>query len=188
MKKGFTLSEVLITLTILGIVFAITIPVLNNANPDKDKIIYQKAIYSVEEAMKSIMDDSTFKLSKKYWADDNISESKFCESYASVLNTTGKVDCNSTSSYANPNFITTDGIRFWGLEGKVYSLSSGNVVKTRTIYIDRQLNTKEKNMLARKRDSHHTEPGLKLQIVYNGKIRIPETEEWEYEEKLTEKF
>ena len=44
MHKGFTLSEVLITLGIIGIVAALTIPILNNAIKDEEfKTQYKKA-------------------------------------------------------------------------------------------------------------------------------------------------
>lgn len=188
MKKGFTLSEVLVTLTVIGIVSALTIPVLNKANPDKDKITYQKAIYTLERAMDSTINDPKLKLTNKYWADENLSETAFCDAISGALNTAGRVSCNETSSYENPNFITTDGIRFWGFEGKIYSLSAGNNVRSRTIFVERRLTDKEKNILLRNRDSFHSEPGLKIQILYNGKIQIPETQDWDYETSLAEKF
>lgn len=188
MRNGFTLAEVLITLTVIGIVCAVTIPMLNNAKPDRDKVIYKKAIYSIGEVMKKTIEDPTSKLSTKYWADENLSEDAFCEAFAKILNTSGKIMCNNTSSYNNPNIITTDGIKFWGLEGKVHSLEEGNKVKARTIYIERMLTSKEKNLLSKKRDSYHVDPGLKVQVLYNGRIRIPETDEWEYENTLANKI
>lgn len=46
-KKGFTLSEVLIALAILGIIAAITIPVLLNHQTEKINVIKVKKMYSV---------------------------------------------------------------------------------------------------------------------------------------------
>ena len=51
MKKAFTLSEALITLAIIGVMASILIPTLNNAKPDKDKITYKKALYTVQSAV-----------------------------------------------------------------------------------------------------------------------------------------
>ena len=43
MKKAFTLAEVMITLTVIGIITAIIIPVANNSKPDKNVIKFKKA-------------------------------------------------------------------------------------------------------------------------------------------------
>ena len=59
MKKAFTLSEALITLAILGVLAAILIPVINNVRPDKDRITYKKALYSMQGAISQAMDDAT---------------------------------------------------------------------------------------------------------------------------------
>lgn len=52
MKKGFTLAEVLITLVIIGIVAAITIPTMINTTDDREyKAAYKKAMSSLNQAL-----------------------------------------------------------------------------------------------------------------------------------------
>ena len=51
MKKAFTLSEVLITLTIIGVVAALTIPSLNNHVGEADKIAKIKKLQSIQGDM-----------------------------------------------------------------------------------------------------------------------------------------
>lgn len=58
MKKfGFTLMEVIVALGIIGVVAAITAPVLENLVPDKDKIAVLKAYKIITDINSEIMED-----------------------------------------------------------------------------------------------------------------------------------
>ena len=180
MKKAFTLSEALVTLAIIGVLAAILIPVIDNVRPDKDKITYKKALYSMQSAVSNAMDSTVYSMaanSSAYWKDENISDSAFCEAVADALNTAGRVDCESVSSYESPIFITTDGVRYWGLEGKF-------VDDTRTIYVDRGLGTNELRTIAAKRGKDGL--GLQIRVHYDGKVDTPAEDSFEFENELIE--
>lgn len=62
-KKGFTLSEVFITISIIGVVAALTLPSLINKIQDKHfKSVYKKDVALMSEAMKMLYanDDKSF--------------------------------------------------------------------------------------------------------------------------------
>lgn len=206
MKKAFTLSEALITLAILGVLAAILIPVINNVRPDKDKITYKKALYSMQGAISQAMDDATL-LSMgavtNQWGSDphalpleGLDSAALCSAVADTLNVAGKVNCGdkpfncsgyqvpqgSKSCYASPNFITTDGIRYWGLDG---TITRGT---EKVIYVDRNLSSGELRNLASKRlrgaggEIH----GLKLVVRGDGKVHVPEGDDFAFENELIE--
>ena len=178
MNRAFTLAEILIIVTILGVIGSILIPIHNHSMPDQDKITYKKALYSINKGIEEATDEKT--KTSEYWKDPLIQANDFCESIASALNTAGKNNCNCeeegayTSSYEKPNFITTDGIRFWKLECKVFDDNH----LSREILIDRNVKDKEKAAVLKERNRE--ELGLKINIRYDGKIYT----ESEYEHSL----
>ncbi len=59
LKPAFTLTETLVALCIVGIIAAITLPIINHVKPDKNKIMYLKAYDSIMTATKSLVSDSS---------------------------------------------------------------------------------------------------------------------------------
>ena len=176
MKNAFTLSEALITLAIIGVMASVLVPTLNNAKPDKDKITYKKALYTVQSAVSSAMESTLYAQatnSAAYWGDDAIQAGDFCKAVSESVNTSGKINCSANSSYTSPNFITTDGIRYWGLEG-TFKDGSGNI-SDKTIHVDRKLSTGD--IKTRSRLGGNPDDGLKILVRYDGKVLTPCSDE-----------
>ncbi len=58
-KKGFTLQELLISLAIVGVVAAITVPGIIGMMPDKKKAMYMKCYSTLTSLTNEILDDPT---------------------------------------------------------------------------------------------------------------------------------
>jgi len=54
-KKGFTITEVLIAVGIIGIISALMVTTFNNVKPDKDKVMYLKAYDALTEAVEKMV-------------------------------------------------------------------------------------------------------------------------------------
>ena len=112
-KRGFTLAEVLITLAIIGVVAAISIPsVISNSQQQEFKTGLRKAVSVLNSAitMNMAIDGET-----PY---DNKELAQYLMRHMSILKTTNKVpwyganNVGSGSLNANSAFYTTDGMRF----------------------------------------------------------------------------
>ena len=145
-KKGFTLSEVLVTLGVVSVLAAVIVPAVMKVTPDTKKVMFRKAYFSLEEAVgKLINDDTNYpELTSFSGGDCTIDgitvqcgfhntditgtlvpagQDKFCYLLSENMNIIGTVDCATTSVKANSSnwsFKTTDGIR-WRL---YYALSN----------------------------------------------------------------
>ena len=57
MKRGFTLSELMIAMAVLGILLALVIPVIANTRPDEFKMLTKKAYHVTEQVVASLIND-----------------------------------------------------------------------------------------------------------------------------------
>lgn len=126
-RKGFTLSEVMITMGILGILAAFLIPAVFRTAPDTNRVMFKKAYYTLEQAVnKMINDDISYPteidtdtgLERGFNFTDaraNGTENKFCYYLRDTLNTVqGSTescpDSVRTAGIGVGTFTTTDGI------------------------------------------------------------------------------
>ncbi len=113
MKKAFTLAEVMITLTVIGIITSIIIPVAINSKPDENIMKFKKAHNTLYQVISELVN------SDKYYYDGDLGMKAdkslidgshsgdityFCNSFADVVSTKG-VNCskevqNRTEPYA----------------------------------------------------------------------------------------
>ena len=104
MKKGlrFTLAEVLITLAIIGVVAAMTIPsVIVNTNQSEFKTGLRKAVSVLNSSLTmniALEGESPY---------DNANLFGYLQQHMSVMKSTTQLDFNNDGNYA---FYTTDGM------------------------------------------------------------------------------
>ena len=77
-KRGFTLAEVLITLGIIGVIAALTVPAMNKARPDANKVAYLKAYDTIVGTIKELTSNSLlYPVCKDSGTDDNVNCADF---------------------------------------------------------------------------------------------------------------
>ena len=101
-KSGFTLAEVLVTLGIIGVVAALTLPVLNT-NVQKQKVgpALRKFISTMENANEHILNDNdTTKLSSAvsaYTGNEIINNAEYLNEFVKYVNGSMNTDINGES-------------------------------------------------------------------------------------------
>ncbi len=67
-KGGFTLAEVMVTLTALGVIAAILIPAITNLAPDRNIVLFRKAYYNLEQVVSQLINDEFHYPAGTSWA------------------------------------------------------------------------------------------------------------------------
>lgn len=144
MKKssGFTLSEILIAMLVLGIIIAASVPVILNMTPNKNGIMMKKAYYATETIIHSLINDADYYPDKTdeptplYGFEDNTgvtvtgtsitapSTYKLQCLFASKLNI--KEDLAQVCAGTTLTVTTMDGMS-WNLSGLSNSAADGTV-------------------------------------------------------------
>lgn len=111
-KQGFTLSEILLVLSVIGVVAALTIPTLiQKINDSHQKAAWKKAFSSISQASISVLSDKggTFKYSfDTAGITDNKAAENLKNSFKVYLNAIK--ECNGTTTYGgNGGGASVDG-------------------------------------------------------------------------------
>lgn len=197
MKKAFTIAETVVALSVLGVIAVVVLPMLGDIQPNKDKATYSKALNSLQGAISNVLEDefsiaTNASTSNRTFSRDrflgNLTGEEFCSSLANHFNIKGGVNCG-LSSFDKPNFVTTDGIKYWGLERK----TMGEATDSFEIFTDRnELNAPDwdkriKDSSGGKGDRKEGDFGLKISVRNDGKVFTPNTDAYAYENFIIEK-
>lgn len=129
-NKGFTLSETLVVLFLLGVIASVTIPALWHSRPNESRLMFRKAYYDTERVISDMInDDSLYPESDESPPDFGDStgvtvmgvlyagKTKFCGIFADKMNTSGEINCEvnppTGTSYTTPSFTSTNGIAWY---------------------------------------------------------------------------
>ena len=188
-RKGFTLAETLITLTLAGFFAAIVMPILLKPSVDKDTQTYRKAIYTVQRALYEFMNGNDYVKAEQKTSGfvksrylSNFTNVDVCNYIASQINTKGEVNCNSVGVNGAENFISVDGIAYYNLGG------SGNfdLAEGQTIYVRRIGETDNERQNRTHKVGADENGHMRIHVNYRGKVSVKE--DWQYEQTMLENF
>lgn len=132
-KKGFTMSEVMVVLAVIGVLAAVLTPTIVKLKPDQNKALFKKAYYITERVVNELVNDEILYTDSDSTKPNLVNESavmvnnvsvsgltKFCKLFAEKVNiTTSTPDCSAgksspvasgSSNLNSGNFTTNDGI------------------------------------------------------------------------------
>ena len=113
-KLGFTLAEVLITLVIIGVIAAMTVPTLmQNTNSQEFRSALKKAISTVNQAL-TLHYALTSQTANDYSNGSNLMTGLFTQRLSVLQNSVGTTDLKFTNTTACQGavFVTADGIMY----------------------------------------------------------------------------
>ncbi len=124
-RKGFTLAEMMVCLTIISIIATLLMPAISRLRPNKSKVMFKKTYYLTERIVSELVnDEESYPFVEDRVGFDNVDEvefngitysgiNKFCQLFALKLNTlSGDSNCVATADWNNPSFVTTDGVKW----------------------------------------------------------------------------
>lgn len=129
-RKGFTLIELMLALTILGILTALVLPMLNNNSPSRNRMMMKKAYYTIEDVVSNLINDESLYpeigVNGTYVGFDNLentcgtdtcsSYNKFPKLFVKQLNVDGDVSYSGSGTSRTATFRTSDGMN-WTVQG-----------------------------------------------------------------------
>ena len=156
-KKGFTLAETLVTMSVIAVVAAIALPSISRLRPNQEMVMLKKVYYLTGRMVNELVNDEDF-----YPDDDTENKSgfshvnttpeatyhgkeykgndKFCGLFAARMNVKGDINCVNGLSFTdgqapgNGSFTTADGV-VWILPFGDFS-RGGAMDAKESIYVD----------------------------------------------------
>ena len=104
-KKGLTLIEVLISMTILGIVAAITIYILINVIPKEHEYLAKKPAVTLSNGVKTLLENDKIYPNKSFEDGE-----QFCNEYSKIFKDINSSNCTIYSNISDNNFQPGDKI------------------------------------------------------------------------------
>ncbi len=135
-KTGFTLAEVLITLVIIGIIAAMTVPTLmTNTNSQEYRTALKKSIAMLNQAitMQYALDGT--RISDFTGSTVNVRDSVFAKRLNVITTSNTATTFGTTGNSATAVFYTADGMKF-GLATATGSCDAEGTSPCYTVYID----------------------------------------------------
>lgn len=129
-KQGFTLGEMAITIAIVGFLAATFLPMIKNAVPNQEQMMFKKAYYLAERSVAELINDEDYYpeiedvINQKQYFGNTVKivsqgreysgDTKFCELFAMRINKASEVNCTTKTFTDGSNPVgtvtTSDGV------------------------------------------------------------------------------
>ena len=90
--KGFTLTELMVALAVIGILVAVVTPAIIKNKPNKNKMMVKKSFYTIEQVVNSIINDESLYPDMTNFCPPNPDEGGTCSFGLEDFNTVGIKD------------------------------------------------------------------------------------------------
>lgn len=155
MKKiiAFTLAELVVTLSIVGVIASIILPAIKNTSPNKEMVMFKKSYGNFARISTMLVNDDEFYPEKPGGEESNYfgntdtitfkgneyaGTTKLCGLMAAHLSIIGTVNCSATAfSNGNGSFKTADGV--------VWLLPPNDFSKNETVVVQLDVNNSAGN-------------------------------------------
>ena len=124
MKKAFTLAEIMIVLTVIGVITALLLPIAINSSPDENVMKFKKGNNTLGTVIRELVN------SDKYYANGDLGIrangtiidgsndediTYFCQSFADIVSTK-KLSCSENSTHTSEAYARIDIGRYFDRE------------------------------------------------------------------------
>ncbi len=176
-KKAMSLSEVVVCLAVVGVLAMILVPLLTKTTTGKEKFLYKKAINTMQNAVSAVMNDNTVMNSSNFWPELSSSGLDVRDAIAQKIILDGTVNnsANGNSSFTNPDFVSSDGMIWWGLPTSWEQNNAGSSKAYYDVYVDvngeKGLNRSSDDLAS---DNSEKMPDqLKMRLMRDGRVIVP---------------
>ena len=116
-KKAMTLSEVLISLAVVGILAMILVPLLTKTTANKERFLYKKAVNTMQNAVAAVMNENGVVNSANFWPEltNETTGENLRKAIAKKIVTLQGASNSEGTGIESPDFVSNDGMIWWGL-------------------------------------------------------------------------
>lgn len=194
--KGFTMTELMVALAVIGIIVAVVTPAIMKTRPNKNKMMVKKTFYTTEQIVSTLINDARlypdmrelcyedgyteaedfycawgfdYQNDVNYEGDTYGGSTKFRDLFVSRLNLN-----SSKTDKTNSVYYTTDGVK-WGLDDTVgkWSNVAASVKDAGTAIILVDVNGEdEPNCLQQNCSDPDDFDQYRINVYVNGKLEI----------------
>lgn len=190
--KAMSLSEVLISLAVVGVLAMILVPLLSKTVANREKFLYKKAVNTMQNAISAVMQDNGVVNSSNFWPEMSDNGASIRNQIGAKIMTLGGINKETAAgatTAADPDFYSSDGMIWWGLPDSWPTEADGVTAKK---YIDVNVDvngeggTNLSSVDAGEYSSGKHPDRLRVRIYKDGRVMVPsyddsDAADWSFE-------